>query len=82
MAGLTKAAQALTAKGIEAMKPDRSGAYRVPDTRCKGLALRVAASGKTWGLSPSGSKAQASDAYPWAAMRTLASKPHAGARMK
>ena len=27
----------LTAKAIEAMRPDASGAYRVPDLRCKGL---------------------------------------------
>jgi integrase len=33
------------------MKPDADGAYLVTDLRCKGLALRVAASGKTWNLS-------------------------------
>jgi integrase len=49
--GSTKPAQALTAKVIGAMKPDPAGPYRVRDTRCKGLALRVAASGKTWDLS-------------------------------
>jgi integrase len=50
--GKTKRAQALTAKAIEAMKPDSDGAYRVPDLRCKGLALRVATDGgKTWDLS-------------------------------
>ena len=45
-------AQTLTAKAIEALKPDPNGvAYRVPDTR-KGLALRVAADGgKTWELA-------------------------------
>jgi integrase len=43
--GTTRKAQLLTAKGIEAMKPDSNGAYRVPDTRAKGLALRVAADG-------------------------------------
>jgi integrase len=42
--GKTRKAQALTAKGIEAMKPD-AVAYRVPDTRCKGLALRVGPDG-------------------------------------
>jgi integrase len=48
----TRKAQALTAKAIDAMKPDASGvAYRVPDLRCKGLALRVAASSKTWDLA-------------------------------
>jgi site-specific recombinase XerD len=48
----TKKAQALTVKGIEAMKPDPVDAYRVPDSRCKGLALRVAPDGgKTWGVS-------------------------------
>jgi hypothetical protein len=47
----TRKAQALTAKAIKAMKPD-AVAYRVPDTRCKGLALRVATDGgKTWDLS-------------------------------
>ena len=52
MATKTRKAQALTVKGIEAMKPDPIGAYRVPDTRCKGLALRVAPDGgKTWGVS-------------------------------
>jgi hypothetical protein len=46
----TRKAQLLTVKGIEAMEPDAS-AYRVPDTRAKGLALRVAADGgKTWGV--------------------------------
>ena len=50
--GKTRKAQLLTVKGIEAMEPDPSGAYRVPDTRAKGLALRVAADGgKTWDLS-------------------------------
>ena len=46
-------AQALTAKTIEALKPDpNGGAYRVPDLRCKGLGLRVAADGgKTWDLA-------------------------------
>jgi integrase len=52
MADKTKASQALTAKSIEAMKPDPIGAYRVPDTRAKGLALRVATDGgKTWGVA-------------------------------
>jgi Arm DNA-binding domain len=50
--GSTKKAQALTAKGVEALKPDQSGAYRVPDLRCRGLAARVAADGgRTWDLS-------------------------------
>jgi integrase len=51
MAEKTKKAQALTAKAIEAMKRE-DDAYRVPDSRCKGLALRVAPDGgKTWGVS-------------------------------
>jgi integrase len=51
MAEKTKKAQALTAKAIEAMKPE-DDAYRVPDSRCTGLALRVAPDGgKTWGVS-------------------------------
>jgi hypothetical protein len=50
MATKTKKAQALTDTAIRAMKPD-DDAYRVPDLRCKGLALRVATSGKTWDLS-------------------------------
>jgi len=49
--GSTRKAQALTSKTIEALKADQTGPYRLPDTRCKGLALRVAASGKTWDLS-------------------------------
>jgi integrase len=48
----TRQAHVLTAKGIEALKPDPNGAYRVPDLRCQGLALRVAIDGgKTWDLS-------------------------------
>ena len=51
MAEKTRKAQALTAKAIEAMKPD-GDAYRVPDLRAKGLALRVATDGgKTWGVA-------------------------------
>jgi integrase len=51
MATKTRDAQALTAKAIEAMKPENE-AYRVPDMRCKGLALRVATDGgKTWELA-------------------------------
>jgi integrase len=47
----TREAQFLTAKTIEAMKPD-ADAYRVPDTRAKGLSIRVATDGgKTWGLA-------------------------------
>src|ERR1700722_7367351 len=46
----TRTAQSLTAKTIEAMKPSET-AYRAPDLRCKGLALRVATDGgKTWDL--------------------------------
>ena len=48
---MMKQAQVLTAKAVEAMKPAAGGAYLVTDLRCKGLALRVAASGKTWNLS-------------------------------
>jgi integrase len=48
--GKTRAAVALTTKAIEALKPDASGAYRVPDLRCKGLAVRVGPSGRTWDL--------------------------------
>jgi integrase len=42
--------QVLTDKAIKAFMPD-AVAYLVTDLRCKGLALRVAASGKTWNLS-------------------------------
>ncbi len=50
--GPTRKAQALTAKAIEAMKPDPAGAYRTPDARAKGLAVRVATDGdKTWDLA-------------------------------
>ena len=52
MAQKTKEAEALTAKAIEAMKGDSADAYRVPNSRCRGLALRVAADGgKTWGVA-------------------------------
>jgi integrase len=47
----TRPPRLLTAVGIAAMKPDPNGAYRVPDLRCQGLAVRIAASGKTWDLS-------------------------------
>jgi integrase len=41
----------LTHRSIEAMRPAET-AYRVPDQRCKGLAVRVAPSGvKTWDLA-------------------------------
>jgi integrase len=43
--GSTRNARALTAKIIEALKPDPAGAYRVPDLNCKGLAIRVATDG-------------------------------------
>jgi integrase len=47
--GPTRKARALTAKIIEALKPDPAGAYRVPDLNCKGLAIRVATDGDlTW----------------------------------
>jgi integrase len=38
-------------QAIQAMKPE-DDAYRVPDTRCRGLSIRVATDGsKTWGLA-------------------------------
>lgn len=41
----------LTHRGLEAMKPNAI-AYRVPDLRCPGLAIRVAPSGlKTWDVA-------------------------------
>lgn len=47
--GATRTAQALTAKIIEALEPDPAGPYRVPDTRTRGLGLRVAVDGgRTW----------------------------------
>ena len=49
--GLTRGAQMLTHRGIEALRPAEAP-YRVPDQRCKGLAVRVAPSGvKTWDLA-------------------------------
>jgi hypothetical protein len=49
MADKTRPARALTAKAIEAMKPDPDSAYRVPDLRCRALSIRVATDGgKTW----------------------------------
>ena len=51
MAEKTRKAQALTDTAIKAMKPD-AVAYRVPDLRAKGLALRVGRDGgKTWNLA-------------------------------
>jgi hypothetical protein len=47
-AGLTRDAVALTQRAIDALRPAIS-AYRVPDKRCVGLAVRVAPSGvKIW----------------------------------
>jgi integrase len=47
--GATRTAQALTARIIEALEPDPAGPYRVPDSRTRGLGLRVAADGgRTW----------------------------------
>ena len=49
-AGLTRGAQLLTHRTIETLRPAEAP-YRVPDQRCKGLAVRVAPSGvKTWDL--------------------------------
>jgi integrase len=46
--GKTRAKIVLTHRSIEALKP-AAEAYRVPDLRCAGLAIRVAPSGlKTW----------------------------------
>jgi integrase len=50
-AGLTRGAQLLTHRTIETLRPAEVP-YRVPDQRCKGLAVRVARSGvKTWDLA-------------------------------
>jgi integrase len=50
-AGLTRGAQLLTHRTIETLRP-ADAPYRVPDQRCKGLAVRVAPSGvKTWDLA-------------------------------
>jgi integrase len=49
--GLTRGAQLLTHRAIEALRPAEAP-YRVTDQRCKGLAVRVAPSGvKTWDLA-------------------------------
>jgi integrase len=49
--GLTRGAQLLTHRTIEALRPAKAP-YRVPDQRCKGLAVRIAPSGvKTWDLA-------------------------------
>ena len=48
----TRKPLALTAKIIEALKPDPNGAYYQPDLRCKGLSIRVASDGgKTGNLA-------------------------------
>ena len=50
-AGLTRGAQLLTHRTIETLRPAEAP-YRVPDQRCKGLAVRIAPSGvKTWDLA-------------------------------
>ncbi len=50
-AGSTRQAISLTQRSIDALRPSQA-AYRVPDQRCKGLAIRVAPSGlKTWDLA-------------------------------
>jgi integrase len=50
-AGGTRGKAALTHRGIEALRPT-VGAYRIPDLRCPGLAVRVAPSGlKTWDVA-------------------------------
>jgi integrase len=50
-AGLTRGAELLTHRTIETLRPV-GAPYRVPDQRCKGLAVRVAPSGvKTWDLA-------------------------------
>ena len=49
--GLTRGAQLLTHRSIEALRPAEAP-YRVTDQRSKGLAVRVAPSGvKTWDLA-------------------------------
>jgi integrase len=49
--GLTRGAQLLTHRTIEALRPGEAP-YRVTDQRCKGLAVRVAPSGvRTWDLA-------------------------------
>jgi integrase len=49
--GKTHEAVSLTARAIETLKPE-GAPYRVPDQRCKGLAVRVAPSGlRTWDLT-------------------------------
>ena len=49
--GPTRDRAALTHRGIEALRPDTI-AYRIPDLRCPGLAIRVAPSGlKTWDVA-------------------------------
>jgi hypothetical protein len=49
--GSTREAIALTQRSIDALRPAEA-AYRVPDQRCTGLAVRVAPSGiKTWDLA-------------------------------
>ena len=50
-AGLTRGARLLTHRTIETLRPAEEP-YRVPDQRCKGLAVRVSPSGvKTWDLA-------------------------------
>jgi integrase len=50
-AGLTRGTQLLTHRSMETLRPAEAP-YRVPDQRCKGLAVRIAPSGvKTWDLA-------------------------------
>lgn len=49
--GATRGRLALTHRGVEALRPDET-AYRVCDTRCSALAIRVAPGGiKTWDVA-------------------------------
>ena len=68
--GKTRPPMSLTDTAIKAFKAEAEP-YRVPDVRAKGLALRVAASGKTWDLRASESGAGASGGLPWVAMAIL-----------
>jgi hypothetical protein len=50
-ANATRCKTALTHRGVEALRPE-AAAYRMPDLRCPGLAIRVAPSGlKTWDVA-------------------------------
>ena len=77
--GRTREAISLTQRSIDALRPAEM-AYRVPDQRCIGLAVRVAPSGiKTWDLAYRIRNSGSTPARHWAGFLTSAWKRLANA---